>query len=112
MTILVNCVLLHLSLTQTFYKFFMMKRITKSRKTSKKWIRNLKKINIDESMCHTHTQDHQLYTFGIAFFTTKHAWNMSAICILYVVKVEKEAKQSSLLLQKTVKITMPTATII
>ena len=25
---------------------------------SKKWIWNLKKINMDESMCRTHTQDH------------------------------------------------------
>ena len=62
MTMLVNCVPLHLSLTQTFYKFFKMKRTKRSRKMSKKWIWNLKKINMDESMCRTHTQDHQLYT--------------------------------------------------
>ena len=31
------------------------------------------KENMEESMCRTHTQDHQLYTFGITFFTKTNA---------------------------------------
>ena len=76
---------------------------------SKKWIWNLKRMNMEESMCHTHRRDHQLYTSGITFFTITHAWNMSKTCTLYVAKVEKEAEQPSLLLQILVQITAPTA---
>ena len=76
MTMLVNCVPLQLSLTQTFYKFFKMKRIKRSGKMSKKWVWNLKKITMDMNMCRNHTQDHQLYTSEITFFTITHDWNM------------------------------------
>ena len=56
---------------------------------NKKWVWNLKKITMDMNMCRNHTQDHQLYTSEITFFTITHDWNMSKICTLYVVKVEK-----------------------
>ena len=109
MIMLVNCVMLHLSLTQTFNKFFKIKRIKKSMKMSKQWIWNLKKINMDESICCTHTQHHQLYNSGITFFTITHAWNMSTICTLYVAKVEEQANNLHCYCQIMVQIAMPTA---
>ena len=65
---------------------------------------------MDKSMCHFHTEDHQFYTFRITFYTITYAWNMSVVCTVHVAKVEKEAKESSLLLQIMVQITVPTAT--
>ena len=106
---LVNCVMLHLSLTQTFNKFFKIKRIKKSMKMSKQWIWNLKKINMDESICCTHTQHHQLYNSGITFLTITHAWNMSTICTLYVAKVEEQANNLHCYCQIMVQIATPTA---
>lgn len=103
---LVNCIITPI----TDADFFMMKRIKRSRKMSKKWIWNLKEINMDKSMCHFHTEDHQFYTFRITFYTITYAWNMSMVCIFHVAKVEKEAKESSLLLQIMVQITVPTTT--